>query len=551
MKRIDLKVVELLVGGSQSLDELSEETGKSKSWISQVTTELEEEGFVKKSRESGEVKLSDGYEANILSKLSGKYSLEKLFSGMKEEVLKALVGGPKTVQELTRQGFSGSTVRNLVKDLKEIGVLVEESDGLRINDRGVEEFVRARSRSKYEEEFSSVSGKIIKTRKGGIEGEETAFSAFSRYGISYHPNKDCLYQGEEDIGPEDVLIHAVKLAENRKQMAMAGIFYLKRRDVLDSEKLWKLAKRWDCVERYADLQAFLDRRDVKDEDLFLSYEEFESLARDYDVYLRERHPEGSLLKGLREVGDQLDEEVTVYLLGGANLILRGLKDTTKDIDVVLENEDSFVELKETLEGLGYKERKDVDHVYEKLDTSAILEKKGFPRWDIFVREVAGGLRLTDSMEKRSSKYKGFGKLELRLFSLTDILLFKSITDREGDIEDVALIVKNEEVKWNDALDEMKRQEDIEGKYFSFSVLDTLDVLEERENIEIPVKEKLVSHTLTRALLLTLKDGEKTIKDLREELDFPDYRIYNKLRELEKENKIKVDRSGKLNSYTSK
>jgi predicted transcriptional regulator len=44
------------------------------------------------------------------------------------------------------------------------------------------------------------------------------------------------------------------------------------------------------------------------------------------------------------------------------------------------------------------------------------------------------------------------------------------------------------------------------------------------------------------------DAPKTIEDLREELDFPDHQIYNKLRKLEEEGQIIVDRSGRLNTY---
>jgi len=49
-------------------------------------------------------------------------------------------------------------------------------------------------------------------------------------------------------------------------------------------------------------------------------------------------------------------------------------------------------------------------------------------------------------------------------------------------------------------------------------------------------------------LLVSLDAPKTIDDLREEMDFPDHQIYNKLRKLEEEGQITVDRSGRLNTY---
>lgn len=71
------------------------------------------------------------------------------------------------------------------------------------------------------------------------------------------------------------------------------------------------------------------------------------------------------------------------------------------------------------------------------------------------------------------------------------------------------------------------------------------------NIKIGVKKKLISYYLERALLLVLekkKGKPKTIKEIKEEVEFPEHLIYNKLKKLEKEGRIKVDRSGKLNRY---
>jgi len=83
--------------------------------------------------------------------------------------------------------------------------------------------------------------------------------------------------------------------------------------------------------------------------------------------------------------------------------------------------------------------------------------------------------------------------------------------------------------------------------FSFAVLDILDVLKERYDIVAPITDRLVSYCLENALLVSLEDP-KTIEDLRKELDFPNHRIYNKLRQLEEGGQITVDRSGRLNAY---
>jgi hypothetical protein len=154
------------------------------------------------------------------------------------------------------------------------------------------------------------------------------------------------------------------------------------------------------------------------------------------------------------------------------------------------------------------------------------------------------------MRRRVDRTVEYGALRLHLLSLTDIFLFKSITEREGDFEDIALITRQAGIDWGQLFEEVKRQDDVTGQYFSFAVLDTLDILKQRENIDPPIHGQLVSYCLEKALLVSLQEP-KTIRDLRAELDFPDHRIYNKLRKLEDESVIEVDRSGTLNEYRVK
>jgi hypothetical protein len=67
-------------------------------------------------------------------------------------------------------------------------------------------------------------------------------------------------------------------------MAICTVFYLTRGPSLDASRLWRLADTWDCTEKWADLLAFVDQRDVQQADLFLPWNEFIDLARDYNVY---------------------------------------------------------------------------------------------------------------------------------------------------------------------------------------------------------------------------------------------------------------------------
>jgi len=460
--------------------------------------------------------------------------------------LAALTEEPKTVSELELEGFAKSTLYESLNELQTRGAVKKSDDGeYRISDDTLREFVEIRNGSRTGE-YTAGDEKIVTNEDSG---QPTAFSSFQRYGVDYYPKDEFRYVGEEDLGIEEVLMHAVRVAESKKQTAMCAVFFLKHRASLDSGRLWKLANRWDCVEKWADIQAFLDRREVQQDELFLPWEEFTDLGRDYGVYPRGKHPEDSLLTGLTDVGKELDQDVDAYLLGGDNLILRDLKDSTKDIDIVVRDEKELASLVDALKQLGYEERRDLSEMYEQMNPSIVLERDGFPRWDIFVEVVADNLHLTDDMTGRVDRSKQFGDLTVHLLLLTDIFLFKSITDREGDLEDNALIARQSDLDWQAMFDEIQRQEEVTKRLFSFSVLDTLDLLEERYQIQTPIHDRLVSYCLENALLLSL-EKPKTIRDLREELDFPDHRIYNKLRSLEDSGEINVDRSGKLNRYTA-
>jgi predicted transcriptional regulator len=548
MRRTEIRILDALHQEPATVTELADRLDKNQGWISELVSGLEAQNLVAKNTQ---VTLATTYESRLFADLLDTYDAERILAGKREPLLTALLDGPQSVGELETQGFAPSTVYDLLSDLKTAGVVTEAEDAYRISDETLVEFLTARRKaSTATGEWTADDERLFVAKPDSRDdGEPTAFSAFRRYGVEYYPTDDYRYRGENDLGIEDVLMHAIRVAEDRKQMAMCGVFYLTHQSILDTNDLWRLANTWECVEKWADLLAFLDQRDVKQDDLFLPWEEFLSLANDYGVYPRGKHPTDSLLTGLEDLGDRLPRTIDAYLLGGGNLILRGLKDSTKDVDIVVEESDTFRILAEALQEQGYEERQDLEDAYQQLDPSIVLEKEGFPRWDIFVETVAGQLRLTPEMKERCDERREFGNLRIHFLSLTDIFLFKSITDREGDLEDAALIARQADIDWDEVMQELRTQEKLSVQYFSFAVLDTLDVLEERYGIDPPIHDELVSYCLENALLVTLAEP-KTIEDLREELEFPDHRIYNKLRQLEDDGQIEADRSGKLNEYRS-
>lgn len=64
---------------------------------------------------------------------------------------------------------------------------------------------------------------------------------------------------------------------------------------------------------------------------------------------------GYLESAFESIGDQLERPQTVYLIGGGSLALRGLKESTKDIDVVVDSSEAHASLFSALSGTGYDE----------------------------------------------------------------------------------------------------------------------------------------------------------------------------------------------------
>ncbi|SFR91017.1 hypothetical protein SAMN05216559_0867 [Halomicrobium zhouii] len=82
--------------------------------------------------------------------------------------------------------------------------------------------------------------------------------------------------------------------------------------------------------------------------------------------MRARFDSSYIRSELDRIGQQLDEPLTVFLIGGGSMAFRGLKDTTKDIDLVVTSGDDLWQLQAVLLELGYDIVREPDEAYEAL-----------------------------------------------------------------------------------------------------------------------------------------------------------------------------------------
>ncbi len=201
---------------------------------------------------------------------------------------------------------------------------------------------------------------------------------------------------------------------------------------------------------------------------------------------RSKYEKEVLISEIEAISISLVDEVELFLIGGLAMINYGLKAVTKDIDIVFLEDQMAEKYKKTLIANGFI-RSDPDSiVYRRLGAFSMFERPGGYRFDIFVNSVCGKMMLSKGMVKRSRRYPLPGKIILNIISPEDIFLFKSITGRDDDLEDMKAIARSG-INWDIIENEMSSQP---GSWrwavmFYQSLLD----LEEEHSIRSPLMDK--------------------------------------------------------------
>ena len=139
-----------------------------------------------------------------------------------------------------------------------------------------------------------------------------------------------------------------------------------------------------------------------------------------------------------QLGQVLDRRIQVMLIGGAVLLEQGLKDSTKDIDVVCRNENDKETLLFSARRLGF-ELVGPEKRHARLGVNR-LAVKGMRNLDVFAGRISYDFELSEPMWQRAAVSRTFGDLVVRDASREDILVMKLIANREGDADDCAALM---------------------------------------------------------------------------------------------------------------
>ena len=268
--------------------------------------------------------------------------------------------------------------------------------------------------------------------------------------------------------------------------------------------------------------------------------------------MRARFDSSYIRSELEHIGQQLDEPLTVFLIGGGAMAFRDLKTTTKDIDLIVASGDDIGQLQAVLLELGYEIVREPDEEYEALGAQRILENDNGCRIDIFHQQVIDKLVLSEGIRQRSDRYLDPGTLVVKLVSPEDIFLFKAIAGRVDDIEDMFSLLQTD-LDFDVVEAELATQIDLlEQELFVTYVNETLADLTEQHNVTTalhdPVAE-ITERVYEELEVLHALDESKSMPTLQQELDYTTAELQDIVSRLEEKDAIErtADRIERLST----
>ncbi len=193
----------------------------------------------------------------------------------------------------------------------------------------------------------------------------------------------------------------------------------------------------------------------------------------------------------KKIGKMLEKPIEVFLLGGGAMCFRNQKTATKDLDLVFENASTFIAFFATIEKIGFKREKNLESEYEKMMAAGVWKDKEYFRFYLFVKTVCNALELNEGIVKRSEKLGDYGKLTVRMVSNEDVVLFKGITERPSDADDIAAVVVASGFlpeNWDIIFDECKLQSKKRAWYGL--LYNKLIEIKEKHGIDAPIIRRL-------------------------------------------------------------
>jgi hypothetical protein len=161
---------------------------------------------------------------------------------------------------------------------------------------------------------------------------------------------------------------------------------------------------------------------------------------------------------LVQIDKCLKKTIDIYLIGGCAMSYYGIKDATKDIDVLFKNKYDCADFFNVVTELGYETAEQYFPPLLQMEATFFVYK-GDEIWiDLFVKNVMNKFELSPSIQKRAVKTDlSTKKLKVYCLDPHDIFLFKSITPRPRDENDLILLLTKANINFNLIHEEIRIQ----------------------------------------------------------------------------------------------
>jgi hypothetical protein len=257
---------------------------------------------------------------------------------------------------------------------------------------------------------------------------------------------------------------------------------------------------------------------------------------------------------LAEIDRSLRTRVEVFMIGGGAMSFHGIKDATKDVDIIVKTPEEFKALVDALKKQGYREIFLRTEPYIRMGASGIFENPDGFRWDVFVNVVCRGLVLSPAMIERSTRFLTLENMKVNILSPEDIFVFKAITSRGRDRNDMFAVFE----KGMD-FDVVKKEITAQSTsskdraWLAFFFLG-LEELKEKYHAAIPYYDdfyELACKDILQTIILDSLGQPKTKRELLASINYPREEVAEQLEKMIEEKVIMVDENGKLRVKSSR
>ena len=246
----------------------------------------------KRAGKSVEVSISESRHAQILGEIYHEFArlpIDKILSHSSLNVL-ALLNTPRSVKHIAlATGLSRTWIHHSIKSMGKYGIVVKRDENYELNPKHskIRKFVESYFAYANHNIARALSeGAVILWQRGNEflfktkervknEVKETAITKFPSFGIQMISETRYYFYSKRGIDNSDILMHVILIdPKSQTYNAYACIFYQK----VKPENLIEKAEIYDLQEH---VELLIKHLKTKERNFFMSWKEYESLARDY------------------------------------------------------------------------------------------------------------------------------------------------------------------------------------------------------------------------------------------------------------------------------